>query len=107
VTNFDRIKPRATKADAQPKSPVPSQRGDREGKRALFSAPAPVISAIPFGALNLSCSSCGATTAMTAGQVLSAAIPSLHLLGFRKYPSWMRCPACRQRNWVRVSMRRR
>jgi hypothetical protein len=86
---------------------MPAPRVDDEGKRALFSRQAPGPAPIPFGALTLSCSSCGATTAMTVVQALTAAVPSLHLPLLRKhYPSWMRCPACARRTWVRVSARR-
>ncbi len=46
------------------------------------------------------------TTALTPWQAVLAAVPSLHLPIVRKsYPSWMRCPACRKRTWVRVAVR--
>ncbi|HEX3610451.1 MAG TPA: hypothetical protein VHU88_02070 [Sporichthyaceae bacterium] len=108
VSGFDRIKPRSGEPAVRRRTPMPAPRGDTEGKRALFSQPAPGPAPIPFGALVLTCSKCGATTAMTAVQVLTAAIPSFHLPIIRRhYPSWMRCPACERRTWVRVSARRR
>lgn len=108
MTDFDRIKARSADPAARRRSAMPAPRGDTEGKRALFSQQAPGPAPIPFGALVLSCSACGATTAMTAMQVLTASVPSLHLPFLRRhYPSWMRCPACARRTWVRVSARRR
>jgi uncharacterized protein with PIN domain len=108
VTEFNRIKARSAETPARRRPAISVPRGDTEGKRALFSQQAPGPAPIPFGALTLSCSGCGATTAMTAIQVVRAAVPSLHLPVVRKhYPSWMRCPACGRRTWVRVSARRR
>ncbi len=40
---------------------------------------------------------------MTPRQLLMLALPSLHLPFVRRgYPSWMRCPACDRRTWVKV-----
>ena len=106
MSDFDRIRPRAA-ATPRRRNPMPVQRADVDGKRGLFSAQAPTSSVVSFGALQVSCSTCGTTTAMTAAQVLVAAVPSLHLpLLRRTYPSWMRCPACRRRTWVRISTSR-
>jgi hypothetical protein len=34
------------------------------------------------------------------------ALPSVHLpLVRRGHPSWMRCPACARRTWVRLGLR--
>lgn len=114
MSDFDRLRPRG--ATPPPKAPspngaVPSPRGngpraDKEGKRALFSVEsAPAAPAT--GALKLTCSGCKAVTAISPRQAITAALPSLHLpLLRRKFPSWMRCPACKKHQWVRVDLRR-
>ncbi|WP_019875714.1 hypothetical protein [Sporichthya polymorpha] len=111
MTDFDRLRPRSGSA-ARPATPragaVPNPRPDREGKRALFSVetppPAPPVAR---GALQLTCSGCGSVSALSPRQALLAAIPSVHLPILRgKFPSWMRCPACRRHQWVRVDLRR-
>jgi hypothetical protein len=101
---FDRLRPR----DAAAPAPAPRQGlgADREGKRALFSTEAPPVGAPQFGAVTVSCSACSATTVLTPRQALTAALPSVHLpLVKRGYPSWMRCPACGRRTWVRIGLR--
>ncbi|MBA3743052.1 hypothetical protein [Sporichthya sp.] len=107
MSDFDRLRPRS---GPTPKSngSVPGPRPDREGKRALFSvdAPPPTPSAAR-GALQLTCSGCGSVSALSPRQVIVAALPSLHLpILRRKFPSWMRCPACCSHQWVRVELRR-
>jgi hypothetical protein len=97
VSEFDRIKPRAAPGGA-----------DREGKRALFSAEVPPAATVPFGTLTVTCSQCRVTTAMTFTAALTAAVPSVHLFGVKRgYPSWMRCPACKRRTWVKLGFRAR
>ena len=40
---------------------------------------------------------------MTPRQLVSLALPSVHLPFVRRgHPSWMRCPACSRRTWVKV-----
>lgn len=100
---FDRIRSRAADDVERHEAAVSAGSPDADGKRALFSQ----SSAAPaFGAVTVECSSCGQESAMTATQWLRAAIPSLHLplLG-RRYPSWMRCPACATRTWVKPRFR--
>jgi hypothetical protein len=93
---FDRLRRRS--ADV----PVDRPR-DPPGRRSLFSVseqPAAV------GAVTVSCSSCGLTSVATPRQALRLAVPSLHLpLVKRGHPSWMRCPACGARTWVRLGLR--
>jgi hypothetical protein len=56
----------------------------------------------------VTCSDCRVTTAMTFGAAIGAAVPSVHLCFLRKnYPSWMRCPACHRRTWVKLGFRAR
>jgi hypothetical protein len=73
---------------------------DPEGRSALYSVstqpPAP-------GAVTVTCSDCRETTAVSPRRLAALALPSVHLPLLRKdHPSWMRCPACGKRTWVRV-----
>jgi uncharacterized protein with PIN domain len=100
---FDRLRPRSEAEQELREQARPAGTVDAEGKRALFSQTA---SAPAFGAVTVECSSCGAETVMTAAQWVRSALPSLHLPGLRKrYPSWMRCPACGTRTWVKAHFR--
>jgi hypothetical protein len=109
MSDFDRLRPRS---GATPKpaanGSAPGPRPDREGKRALFSVESPVASPpVARGALQMTCSGCGSISALSPRQAIQAALPSVHLPVLRrKYPSWMRCPACQKHQWVRVELRR-
>ncbi|MGQ0625178.1 MAG: hypothetical protein ACT4PP_11095 [Sporichthyaceae bacterium] len=107
MTDFDRLRPRG--ADGLANGSASRARPDANGKRALFSVDnplqIPVAPAVATGGLRISCSGCGTTTSLTPRQVLSAAIPSVHLpILRRKYPSFMRCPVCHKHRWVRVEL---
>ena len=94
---FDRLRPRSPEAS-------PSSRpSDPEGRRALYS----VADQMPsLGAVTIECSSCERTSVVTPRRLVGLAAPSLHLpLIKRDHPSWMRCPACGTRTWVRVRLR--
>lgn len=110
MSDFDRLRPRSGSPRPTPgaNGAVPAPRPDREGKRALFSVDAPPVTPpAARGALQLTCSGCGAVTALSPRQVLLAGLPSIHLPILRgKFPSWMRCPACHRHQWVRVDLRR-
>lgn len=108
MSDFDRLRPRSGPKPTPAANGVPAQRPDREGKRALFSVDSPVPSSpVARGALQMTCSGCGSISALSPRQVLTAAIPSVHLPILRgKYPSWMRCPACHKHQWVRVDLNR-
>jgi hypothetical protein len=94
---FDRLRPRATESE---NSMRPS---DPEGRRALYSVAGQSPS---LGAVTIDCSSCERTSVVTPRRLLGLAAPSLHLpLIRREHPSWMRCPACGHRTWVRVRLR--
>jgi hypothetical protein len=94
---FDRLRPRgAIKTGAAP------LRVDPQGRQSLYSVsgqpPAP-------GAVTVSCSSCGQDSVVTPRQLVLLALPSLHLPWVRRgHPSWMRCPACARRTWVKVAL---
>jgi uncharacterized protein with PIN domain len=97
MSGLDRVRPRTM--DDDPRSALTAEPLDSEGKRALFSASSP---APARGAVTVECSSCGVESVLSAAQWVRAAVPSVHLpVVKRDYPSWMRCPACRKRTWVK------
>jgi hypothetical protein len=78
---------------------------DPLGRMALFSSGEPEPSPSP-GSLTMECSSCLASTNVSARDVALAALPlSVHLPFVRRYHSFMRCPACGRRAWVRLVKR--
>ena len=94
-SGFDRLRPRGGSTSGA--APL---RVDPQGRQSLYSIsgqpPAP-------GALTISCSSCREQSLVTPRQLVLLALPSLHLpLVRRGHPSWMRCPACDRRTWVKV-----
>lgn len=92
---FDRLRTRRPGAAVAPADPL--------GRRALFSV---AEQAPALGAVTLDCSGCGQTSVVTPRALLGLAVPSLHLpLVRRGHSSWMRCPACHRRTWVRVGLR--
>ena len=99
---FDRLRPRAP--EAVPGEPAFGEGlRDPQGRRSLFSVAEQPPS---MGAVTLECSGCDATSVVTVRSAMSLAVPSLHLpLIKRDYPSWMRCPACRRRTWVRLGLK--
>jgi hypothetical protein len=97
-TGFDRLRRRAPDTH----HPAPSA-GDPQGRRALYS-----VAAQPpaLGAVTVDCSACGEGSVVTPRGLVRLAVPSVHLpLVRRGHPSWMRCPACGRRTWVRVGLR--
>ena len=95
---FDRLR-RRSPGTGVPTGPPPL-RVDPEGRSSLYSlspqAPAP-------GAVTVTCSECGETTTVSPRRLAALALPSLHLpLLRRDHPSWMRCPACDRRTWVKI-----
>ena len=90
---FDRVRTRAVTEPAV--APV-----DVQGKAALFSTSTTNPS---LGAVAITCSQCHTATVVSYLRALHLAVPSVHLpLVRRVYPSWMRCPACEHRTWVKV-----
>jgi len=97
---FDRIRPRPERPPPVPPGAVTV---DTEGKRALFSTAPPIPAA---GSITVECSGCGATSVLSARQAIRALVPSVHLPLLRgRYSSWLRCPACTRRRWVRLRVR--
>lgn len=95
---FERLRQRA--AESPPTTVRPS---DPQGRRALYS----VADQPPaLGAVTVECSTCDRTSVVTPRRLLGLAAPSVHLpLVKRGHPSWMRCPACGRRTWVRLGVR--
>jgi uncharacterized protein with PIN domain len=59
-----------------------------------------------MGSVTVECSGCAATSVLSARQAIRAVVPSLHLpLLHGRYSSWLRCPACGRRRWVRLRVR--
>ena len=98
ATGFDRIRTRG------PETPLPaSRRPDPQGRRSLYSV---ANQAPALGSVTVDCSSCRRRSTVTPRQLLRLVTPSLHLLLVkRRHPSWMRCPACEKRTWVRLAIR--
>ncbi len=73
---------------------------DPLGKMALFSKES---EGRPFGTLFVECSACSRETPVSALDAARAALPlSVHLPFVRRFHSFMRCPACGRRAWVRL-----
>ena len=90
-----------------PRRPTRREFDDRDplGRMALFSEPEPEPEP-PRTGLVLECSSCLAETPVSPFDLARAAFPlSIHLPLVRRYPSYMRCPACGRRTWLRVRFR--
>jgi hypothetical protein len=91
-----------------PRTPVPShddlEQRDPLGRMALFSDPEPEAPSDEH--LFVECSTCLKETPVSPLDLVKAAFPlSLHLPLIRRYHSFMRCPACGRRTWVRVTYR--
>jgi hypothetical protein len=96
---FDRLRRRGDLSASRQRASA-RRRADPQGHQALYSTlveqPAP-------GAVTVECSSCGASTNVTPRRLLKLAFPSMHLPVLRRgHSSWMRCPACHRRTWVRL-----
>jgi hypothetical protein len=97
---FDRLRRRTPDAAADPVSGSPV---DPQGRRALYSV---AEQAPALGVVSVTCSRCEETAMVTPRGLVGLALPSLHMpLPGRSHPSWMRCPSCRARTWVRLGLR--
>jgi hypothetical protein len=76
-----------------PKAPDP------QGKAALFSG-----QARDDGPLVVECSGCTQTTRVGFARLARLAFPIAPTNPLRYYHTWMRCPSCNRRNWVKVRM---
>lgn len=98
---FDRIRPRTVAPEPEPVlSEMPT---DHDGRQALWSD---VVEPPSFGSVTVECSSCQQTSVVGLRAATRAVLPSFHLLvGPKRHRSWMRCPACARRTWVRLGVR--
>ena len=83
----------------------PDELDDRDpfGRMALFSSTEPEPDRTRAERFALECSSCLAETPVSPFGLLAAALPvSVHLPLVKRYHSFMRCPACGRRTWLRV-----
>ena len=89
------------------------------GKHALFSAPTPardgdpatstgtVVDPLPpRGLFTVACSSCGAVSRVGLFDLVLLQLPFGAWLPRRVFDRWMRCPACRRRTWLSVTLSR-
>ncbi|HEX7189443.1 MAG TPA: hypothetical protein VF423_14580 [Actinomycetes bacterium] len=96
---FDRLRRRGV----EPPPAAPGGRPDPLGRRSLYSV---AEQAPALGAVTVECSTCDQTSVVTPRALVSLSLPSLHLPLLRgRHSSWMRCPACRRRTWVRLGLR--
>ncbi len=87
--------------DRKPRERLP----DPLGRMALYSSTEPEAAERPR--VVVACSSCLSETPITLGALAAAALPfSVHLPFVRRYHSFIRCPACGRRAWVRLTVRR-
>lgn len=96
--SFDRLRPRDAATGGQ------ATTTDREGKRALFSE----MAAPPAtGSVALLCSRCDARSVVSMAAILRLSFPAVPAVipgqGLRAN---MKCPACGERNWMTVSLRK-
>ena len=90
---FDRVRTRVVTEPSV--APV-----DVQGKSALFSREMVTPS---LGSVVVTCSECHQATVVSYARAVRLSVPSLHLYLLRRaYPTWMRCPACDERHWVRI-----
>ena len=89
------------------------------GKHALFSAPTPARDGDPAtstgaasdplppsGLFTVSCSSCGSVSRVGVFDLVLLQLPWGAWLPRRVFDRWMRCPACRRRTWMSVTLSR-
>jgi hypothetical protein len=89
------------------------------GKHALFSAPTPARDGDPAtstgamadplpprGLFTVSCSSCGSVSRVGLYDLALLQLPFGAWLPMRVFDRWMKCPACRRRTWLSVTLSR-
>jgi hypothetical protein len=67
------------------------------GKAALFSGVSH-----EGGPFELTCSGCASRTRVSIGRLARLALPISFTIPIKHHHTWMRCPACGQRRWIRV-----
>ena len=60
----------------------------------------------PLGTFVVECSTCKRETPVSGVGLVRAALPfSIHLPLVRRFSSYMRCPTCGRRTWLRITWR--
>lgn len=70
---------------------------DPQGKAVLFSG-----EPRSDGPFLLECARCGRNSKVGLMKILRSAMPLSITLPFRYHHTWMLCPACQHRGWVRI-----
>lgn len=103
AVGFDRVRRRGPEAPlVNGRTAVAVVGRDTDGKRVLYSA---VFDDTVGPGAAVECSRCGRESSLSVRGMLSVLAPSVHLpLLRRRYPSLVRCPACRRPSWVRFKL---
>lgn len=80
-----------------------SHKDDPFGRQVFFSSTPRALPASGNGRIRAECSSCGATRRMTVVDVARAHFPVWAWIPVMRNSHWMRCPACSERTWIRLS----
>lgn len=75
----------------------PPRQFDPRGKAALFSK-----TSRSDGSFLIECSDCREVTRVGLLHLLRLALPVNITIPLRYHHTWLRCPACGQRRWVRI-----
>jgi hypothetical protein len=110
-----RVGPAASPTKASAPTDIRSRSKDDDplGRQVFFSQ-APKATARPgttpgtqisggHGRIRAECSSCGATTRMTLSDVARAHFPVWAWIPVLRNSHWIRCPACSNRAWIRLT----
>lgn len=86
--------------------PTPADRArkvDPQGKRSLFSED---VAAPSVGSVALHCTKCEKRSVVSMVKAAKLAVPAMYVpVPGRTDRVWMKCPACKSRNWVHVSVK--
>ncbi len=72
---------------------------DTEGKAALFSG-----RPRHEGPFRIECSGCGNHSQVSASGLLKLALPFNFTVPLKYHHTWLKCPACRHRRWVKINL---
>jgi len=72
---------------------------DPQGKAALFSG-----QQRHDGRFIIECSGCGSHTRVGTTRLVGLALPINFTNPFRYHHTWLKCPACDERRWVRIKV---
>lgn len=96
--SFDRIPSGRKKATGQKASET-----DMQGKQALFSRAAQPP---PVGSAAIECGKCKRRSVVTLVRLAQLSVPGIHIPSSGGgHRALLKCPACDQRSWVKVTLR--